>query len=80
MDKILDDLENMGVLSEDGSSAHVLSFALRNCLIEMAFTFSFTIHIDFLCKPLVVARFLQYHALCLVCCMFEDFAQDTILG
>jgi hypothetical protein len=29
MDKILEDLEYMRVLSEDGSSAHVLSFALQ---------------------------------------------------
>ena len=29
MDKILEDLEAMRVLSKDGSSAHVLSFALQ---------------------------------------------------
>ena len=29
MDKVLEDLEHMPVLSEDGSSAHVLSFALQ---------------------------------------------------
>ena len=29
MDKILEDLEDMRVLSKDGSSAHVLSFALQ---------------------------------------------------
>ena len=32
------------------------------------------IHIDFLCKPLVVARFLQYHALCLIlACRMRGF-------
>ena len=29
MDKILEDLEDMRVLSQDGSSAHVLAFALQ---------------------------------------------------
>ena len=29
MDKILEDLEDMRVLSKDGSSAHVLAFALQ---------------------------------------------------
>jgi len=29
MDKVLEDLKDMRVLSKDGSSAHVLSFALQ---------------------------------------------------
>ncbi len=33
MDKLLEDLEGTSVLSEDGSSAHVLSFVLQQEVI-----------------------------------------------
>ena len=36
MDKNLEDLESMRVLSNDGSSAHVLSFALQPFSQEIA--------------------------------------------
>ncbi len=35
IDKILDDLEDTDVLSEDGSSAHLLSFSIERQMIGL---------------------------------------------
>ena len=52
MDRISEDMEDIGVLSKDGSSAHVLSFALQpyrqergSCPLILGRIFAFAPHV-----------------------------------